>query len=81
MNQTAMNLNQTTRIRPRLHLREWRKLRGFTQLELATRAGMDRDSIILYERPAHRPPWPRTVAKLALVLDVEPNQLWSLPPD
>ena len=64
----------------KLHLREWRRYRGLSQAELATMAKMDRNTVIALERPVHRPPWPRTVVKLAAVLDIAPRQLWSPPP-
>jgi len=64
---------------PRLWLREWRQFRGLSQVELSRLAAVDRHTVIALEKPGHRPPWPRTLAKLAAVLGVAPFRLWSEP--
>lgn len=67
---------QPAQLRPR----EWRHYRGISQAELAARLQMDRNTIIALERPNHRPPWPRTLVKLAAAMDTKPHMLWSPPP-
>lgn len=65
--------------RPSIYLREWREYRNIGQRALVEASGVASDTIVALER-GDRTPWPRTLAKLALALDIEPYQLRELPP-
>jgi transcriptional regulator with XRE-family HTH domain len=55
-------------------LRELRRLRGLTQVELAARAGVDQSTISSFETgPAN--PTPETVRAIARALNVSPSAL------
>ena len=57
-----------------MKLRELRLDAGYSQAELAERAGLTREAISLLET-GKRNPYPRTVRKLAGVLGVDPSEL------
>ena len=57
-----------------MKLRELRLDAGYSQAELAERAGLTREAISLLET-GKRNPYPRTVRKLAGVLGVTPREL------
>jgi transcriptional regulator with XRE-family HTH domain len=59
------------------HLKALRKGRGWTQLELADRLGIERSIIGNYERGVHYPPVP-TLVKLAQALEVSLDRLLSV---
>src|SRR5690242_17053951 len=51
-------------------LRSFRRDRGWTQEELAERAGVSQDAVSTLERGTRRTPWPDTVTRLAAALDL-----------
>lgn len=55
------------------HLRRVRRVRAFTQAELAKRAGVSRATVIALE--SGRDAWPSTVRRLARALGVKPEVL------
>jgi transcriptional regulator with XRE-family HTH domain len=57
-------------------LKRHRILAGLTQAELADQAGVTRDTLVRLER-GKQPPRPRTLKKLAEVLEVDPTELVS----
>lgn len=54
-------------------LAEWRRAKGFTQVELATLAGCDQSTISMIERGAA--PSAKLLGKLVEVLEVDPEAL------
>lgn len=69
---------------PEINLREWRQRRAYSQSELAYKAGVSKLTVTRLERPAATVPHPSTVRKLAIALDVLPEDLyvreWESPP-
>jgi transcriptional regulator with XRE-family HTH domain len=65
---------------PALQLRQWRRYRGFSQRELATRAGITQATINLLET-TDQEPLASTIQSLARALDCTPSQLYSPPGD
>lgn len=63
---------------PRLHLRDWRKFRGLTQVELAAKAGMPQPMISNLEGQ-DRTPIAQNMTKLAAALECEPHELYFAP--
>lgn len=63
---------------PRLHLRDWRKYRGLTQVELAAKTGIPQPMISNLEA-RHRTPIAQNMTKLATALDCEPHELYFAP--
>jgi transcriptional regulator with XRE-family HTH domain len=62
------------KIPPRLYLKEWRELRGYTQEELADRAGTTQSTIGKYERGERRPDID-VLAAIAEALDLRADDL------
>jgi transcriptional regulator with XRE-family HTH domain len=56
-------------------VKELRKRRGLTQMELAVLSGVSRATIARYEAGENRRPHPATVRKLAKALKVKPEDL------
>ncbi len=63
----------------RLSLREWRYRRGWTQHELAARAGLTQKSVSALEVGAVSAR-PGTIRKLAAALGIDPAQIALAPP-
>ncbi len=61
-----------------LNLRAWREFRFLTQAEIATKAGLSRDTIAKLEAGGQTPRLP-TVRKLASALDTQPANLYRQP--
>jgi len=59
-------------------LRELRLEKGYSQRELARRAGIASNSVAVTERGEHAPTFP-TIQKLARALDVDPGELFKEP--
>jgi transcriptional regulator with XRE-family HTH domain len=63
----------------RLMVREWREARFLPQLELADKAGLARQTIVTLEK-ADTEVRPTNIRKLAAALELEPADLFRLPP-
>jgi transcriptional regulator with XRE-family HTH domain len=63
-----------------MRLRELRKERGWTQPELADKAGLTRDGVAHLEQGRRKPTW-ETVVALAAALGVTPNDFLEAPAD
>lgn len=63
------------RPQPRLYLREWRRIKGLSQVDLSKLSGVTQGTISFLEQPDHRPAHPSTVRKLADALGLTPEQL------
>lgn len=63
----------------RLFLREHRKAKGVSAPAMAGRMGMERESLLRLEREWRRC-GPGKQAKFAAALDIDPEELWRLPP-
>ena len=71
-----MCYNGHMRKEPLRRLRAIREQRSLSQRDLADAAGLSVAAIIRLEK-GNRFPWPRTVRKLASVLEVEPDALYD----
>jgi transcriptional regulator with XRE-family HTH domain len=65
---------------PPIKLRLWRRYRGLSQRELATRAGITQATIHLLET-TDQEPLTSTIQSLARALDCTPSQLYFSPID
>lgn len=73
-----------TRIRGRikrqhLYIEEWMAYRGLNDERLAGRLGVARETVTRYRSQQHRLN-PDKIWAIAAALDIEPQQLWELPP-
>ncbi len=65
----------------RLRLREWRLFRFLNQKQLAEKAGIARQTVMVLESAdTESEVRPTTIQKLAAALAVEPGDLFRLPP-
>jgi DNA-binding XRE family transcriptional regulator len=63
----------------KVHLGEWRKHRGYTQVGLAKAAGISRQTVVSIEIGRTTKPHPLTLKVLASVLSVELDELYMKP--
>lgn len=59
------------------HLKAWRRKRFVSQSELAVKAGVSKLTVTRLESGRPTRPHPRTVRKLAMALDVRPEQIFD----
>jgi len=60
-------------------LREWRRYRALSQVDLAQKAGVTEATISRLEQSGHSPPRPSTIRKLADALEIAPHELYAPP--
>jgi len=65
----------------RLYLREHRKAKGLSAAAVAGRMGMERESLLRFEREAQTRANPEKQAEYANALGIAPEALWRLPDD
>lgn len=73
---TQIGKNQRRR---HLYIKEWMESRGYSDTTLAGRMDKDRTTVWRWVNEQHRLN-PEKIAAIAAALDVEPEELWSLPP-
>lgn len=64
---------------PRIFPKEWREHRNLRLEDVALRIGVQRNTIWRWENEPHRLD-PGKMAALAEALDIEPEELWRMPP-
>jgi transcriptional regulator with XRE-family HTH domain len=65
--------------KPHLYIDEWMAAKDLNNTQVANRIGVARETVFRWRREQHRLT-PDKLAQLASALNIEPSQLWQLPP-